>query len=60
MAKVSLSCKIESEAKKILEQLAEKDKRTLSNYVKAILLNHIKGQGFDINKYKKSEQLVLF
>jgi len=60
MAKENLSCKIEPEAKKILEQLAEKEKCTLSKYVKAILLNHIKDKGVDIKKYQKSIQLDLF
>jgi hypothetical protein len=60
MAKEILSCKIESEAKIVLEQLAEKEKCTLSNYVKTILLNHIKEKGVDIKKYQKSIQLDLF
>jgi hypothetical protein len=60
MAKENLSCKIEPEAKKILEQLAEKEKCTLSKYVKTILLNHIKDKGVDIKKYQKSIQLDLF
>ncbi|MCU0599776.1 MAG: hypothetical protein MUE70_11040 [Desulfobacterales bacterium] len=60
MAKENLSCKIEPEAKKILEQLAEKEKCTLSKYVKAILLTHIKDKGVDIKKYQKSIQLDLF
>ena len=60
MVKEILSCKIEPEAKKILEDLAKKEKRTLSNYIKQILLNHLKDQGFDISKYKKSKQLDLF
>ena len=60
MAKENLSCRIEPEAKKILEQMAEKEKCTLSNYVKTILLNHLKEKGVDIKKYLKSIQLDLF
>jgi len=60
MAKDILSCKIEPEAKKFLEQMAQKEKRTLSNYVKMILLNHLKKEGVDIKKYQKSRQLDLF
>ena len=60
MAKENLSCKIESEAKKILEKMAEKEKCTLSHYVKTVLLNHLKDKGVDIQKYHKSIQLNLF
>jgi hypothetical protein len=60
MVKEILSCKIEPEAKKLLEDLAKKDQRTLSSYIKHVLLDHLKAKGFDIAKYRKSKQLDLF
>jgi predicted DNA-binding protein len=58
--KKSLSCRIEPEAKMILERLAKEETRTLSRYVETVLLDHIKSQGIDLKKYKKSKQLDLF
>lgn len=60
MKKPTLSCRIEPEAKMILNRLAKEEKRTLSDYVQTIILDYIKRQGIDLKKYKKSRQLDLF
>ncbi len=60
MEKTTLSCRIEPEAKMILERLAKEDKRTLSDYAKSVLLDHIQRKGIDLGKYRKSRQLNLF
>lgn len=53
MKKAVLSFKVELDFKKALEQLAEKENRSLSNYVQTILLNHLKEQGIKLKPSKK-------
>jgi mRNA-degrading endonuclease RelE of RelBE toxin-antitoxin system len=60
MKKPTLSCRIEPEARLILERLAKQEKRTLSDYVNTVLIDHIKRRGIDLGKYRKSRQLNLF
>jgi len=53
MAKVVLSFKVRPEMKDELEKLAEADHRSLSNYIRIILRNHLQEKGIDLKKPKK-------
>ena len=48
--KVSLSFKVDSRLKKATEKLAERDNRSLSNYVVTLLMRHVEEQGIDWQK----------
>ena len=45
--KMVLSFKIDSRLKDILQNLANKENRSLSNYVITLLMKHLKEQGID-------------
>jgi hypothetical protein len=47
MEKISLSFKVDIAFKEALEQLANAENRSLSNYVQTVLLNHLKEHGID-------------
>ena len=53
MAKVVLSFKVRQEMKDALEKLADADHRSVSNYIRIILRNHLKEKGIDLEKPKK-------
>jgi predicted transcriptional regulator len=42
---VPISIRLDSELRKKLEELAEKDLRTLSDYIRATLIRHVEKQG---------------
>jgi len=48
--KMSLSFKVDVRIKKSLEKLAEKENRSLSNYVITLLLRHLEEKGIDWHK----------
>jgi predicted transcriptional regulator len=48
--KMVLSFKIDSKVKQALQKLAEKENRSLSNYVTTLLLKHLKDKGIDFKK----------
>lgn len=49
---MSLSFKVDPRLKKALENLAQKENRSLSNYVITLLLKHLEDQGIDWKKEK--------
>jgi len=49
-----LSFKVDSKLKEILQQLADKENRSLSNYVITVLLRHLKEQGIDWREEQKN------
>ena len=52
--KVMLGIRIHQELKKLLQDLADKDGRSLSNYVNKIILSYLKEhEGIDWKKPKK-------
>ena len=55
MEKMSLSFKVDPRLKKALENLAEKENRSLSNYVITFLMKHLEGQGIDWRKQDTEE-----
>ena len=50
---MSLSFKVDPKLKKIIEDLAAKENRSLINYVITLLMKHLEDQGID---WKKSEE----
>lgn len=48
--KVTLSFKVDPHLKEALEHLANKENRSLSNYVVTALMKHLKEQGIDWQK----------
>ncbi len=53
--KVSLSFKVDVRIKKALEKLAEKENRSLSNYVITTLIRHLEEKGIDWRKENKEK-----
>jgi predicted transcriptional regulator len=53
MQKMTLSFKVDQRLKKILEDLAVKENRSLSNYVVTLLMKHLEEEGFDWREKKK-------
>jgi predicted transcriptional regulator len=47
MQKMSLSFKVDARLKKALEDLANQENRSLSNYVITLLIKHLKEKGID-------------
>ena len=47
---MSLSFKVDPRVKKALEDLADKENRSLSNYVITVLLKHLEEKGIDYKK----------
>ncbi len=45
-----LSFKIDAELKKTLQELADKENRTLSNYIVNLLIRHTEEKGIDYKK----------
>jgi predicted transcriptional regulator len=45
--KMTLSFKVDGRIKKALEKLAERENRSLSNYVVTLLLRHLEEKGID-------------
>jgi predicted DNA-binding protein len=52
MPKVVLSFKVRQELKETLQNLADDDSRSLSNYIRIILKEHIKEKGLTIKPKK--------
>jgi predicted transcriptional regulator len=52
--KMVMSFKIDKEIKKALQNLADKEYRSLSNYVIMVLKMHLKEKGISWEKSKKS------
>jgi predicted transcriptional regulator len=50
MEKMSLSFKVEPGLKRALENLAEKENRSLSNYVVTFLMKHLEEKGVEWRK----------
>jgi predicted transcriptional regulator len=51
--KPTLSFKVDPDFKQALEKLADKENRSLSNYVITVLKNHLKEQGIKLKPSKK-------
>lgn len=56
MAKVSLSFKVDPRIKKALEILAQKENRSLSNYVITYLIKHLESFGINWQKEDKKSK----
>lgn len=52
---MTLSFKVDPRIKKSLEKLAEKENRSLSNYVITLLMKHLEENGIDWRKEKESK-----
>ena len=50
-----LSFKIDSRLKDTLQNLADKENRSLSNYVITLLIRHLEAKGIDYKKDKPSK-----
>jgi predicted transcriptional regulator len=55
MEKMSLSFKVDPRIKNALEDLAQKENRSLSNYVITLLLKHLGDQGIDWRDTKEKK-----
>ena len=55
MEKMSLSFKVDRGIVKALKDLAEKENRSLSNYVITLLMKHLEEQGIDWRKEEKKK-----
>ena len=55
MEKISLSFKVDSRLKKALDDLAEKENRSLINYVITHLMKHLQEKGIDWKKEDPGE-----
>jgi predicted transcriptional regulator len=53
--KMVVSFKIDSSLKDTLQKLAEKENRSLSNYIITLLIRHLEEKGIDYKKDKPSK-----
>ncbi len=51
-----ISFKIEEKVKEAVQVLAEKENRTLSNYIATLIIKHLQDQGIDWRKEKKDKK----
>jgi|GEM_PF-3136126 predicted transcriptional regulator len=56
MKSTVLSFKVESELKNALKLLAQRENRSLSNYVQTVLLRHIEEEGLDLAGLKAADK----
>jgi predicted transcriptional regulator len=56
MDKMTLSFKVDPTMKKALQDLAEKENRSLSNYVITLLLKHLDDKGIDWRQEKPDKK----
>jgi predicted transcriptional regulator len=56
MAKVVISFKIDEKIKTELQKLAERDQRSLSNYISKILQEHLQAKGIGLDRKKPSKK----
>ena len=57
MDKISLSFKVDPSLKKSLEDLAEKENRSLSNYVITLLKKHLEDKGLNLHQDLKKSKI---
>jgi len=53
--KVVISFKVDKEVRESLRELAQKENRSLSNYIQTLLLNHLKEKNISWQKKKSNE-----